>query len=262
MGILNRFYSDYLLPPRWNAFERIITYALEKNYLHITLPDFYIKTIDKDHPIAEKIFLHRHDIDTDSKTARKLFEIEKKYGIKSSYYFRRSTFDFKLMNEIKDYGSEVGYHFEELSTFCKKKAIKSKNELTPYYPEICEAFKRNLSEMEKKVGFKIKSIASHGDFINRLIGVPNHAFISRDIMNECGILFECYDPVLINSYTSIISDTTYPNFYKPVSPETAIELGSKTIHFLTHPRHWNSSLASNTNENLTRFWEGIKFKIS
>ncbi len=44
-------------------------------------------------------------------TAKKFFEIENKYNVKASYYFRLSTLDYKFMKEIHEYGSEASYHF-------------------------------------------------------------------------------------------------------------------------------------------------------
>lgn len=69
--------------------------------------------------------MQRHDIDTDVGGARAFFEIEKALGIRASYYFRLSTIDRDLMREINSYGSEVGYHYEELATHAKRYGLNT-----------------------------------------------------------------------------------------------------------------------------------------
>lgn len=257
--ITNRFYADYLMPSRLFEYERLLKMAIDKGYLHITLSDYFEKLlagVDLGY-----CFLHRHDIDTDVRTARKMFEIEKKLGVKSSYYFRLNTLDFDLMREINDYGSEVGYHYEELSQFCKDNSIYNPNIIDSYYSEIEKNFIENLFRIENRCGFKIKSIASHGDFVNRKLGKANYGFMTRELMDNCNITFECYDERLLKSLDVIHSDTHYPLFYRPSNPFNSIEKRFKVIYLLSHPRHWRSSTLENTVDNFKRLWEGFKYKL-
>ena len=96
MNLVHRFYSDYLLPSRISEYDQILRSALDKGYNHLTLPEFRSLVMSGKLDSNSRLFLHRHDIDTDIATARMLFNIEKKYGIRASYYFRLSTLDFKL----------------------------------------------------------------------------------------------------------------------------------------------------------------------
>jgi hypothetical protein len=257
--ITNRFYADYLMPSRLFEYERLLKMAIDKGYLHITLSDYFEKLlagVDLGY-----CFLHRHDIDTDVRTARKMFEIEKKLGVKSSYYFRLNTLDFDLMREINDYGSDVGYHYEELSQFCKDNNISNPSLIKSRFQEIENIFFDNYSRIENKCGFKIKSVASHGDFVNRKLGMPNHEFMTRELMKKCNIKFECYDDRLLQSFSVILSDTHYPLFYRPSNPFNAIEERYKVIYLLSHPRHWSASPIENTIDNIIRIKEGIKFNF-
>lgn len=67
----------------------------------------------------KKYIFIRHDIDSDIKIARRMFEIEKKLNVKSTFNFRLCTMDKKLIYDILEYGSEVGYHYEEIAQYCK-----------------------------------------------------------------------------------------------------------------------------------------------
>jgi hypothetical protein len=258
MSILNRIYSDYFLPSRLGEYEKLLAIAVKENYQHLTIPEFY--ALAKSNSLHGKYFIHRHDIDTDVSTARELFLIEKKLSVKTSFYFRLNTIDVPLMNEIRNYGSEVGYHFEELSDFCKTNKIKSAEEAKKHYDTIRKLFAENFLALEKKCGFKIKTIASHGDFVNREIGVSNFDFITRELMDQLKIDFECYDELLIRNYGTILSDTGYPEFYKQGNPFDAIKKNDQRIYLLTHPRHWRKAIIENTSDNLTRFFQGLKYK--
>lgn len=259
MQILNRIYSDFLLPSRMNEYEKLIVAAKEAGYKHITIRDFYKKLKSSSVVASDKYFIHRHDIDTDVNTARMFFELEKKHQVVSSYYFRLSTFDVSLIKKIDEAGFEVGYHFEELSDYCKQNGIKNSVELPSHFEAIKNKFKANCSFFEEKSKVKIKSVAAHGDFVNRILDIPNNAFISHALLNSLGIEFECYDELLIKNYNYIGSDTIYPNFYRPTSPFDAIKKGIPVVYFLSHPRHWRSNIIENVTDNINRFREGLSY---
>ncbi|WP_052233292.1 hypothetical protein [Massilia sp. WF1] len=119
--------------------EKLIRAAVDAGFTQTSVRD-YFDTVRRGEAATSKVIVHRHDIDTDLRTTRKLFEIEKKYGIRASYYFRLSTLDFGLMREIEEYGSEAIYHYEELASFAKRNKIKDPALVRNRLPEIREAF--------------------------------------------------------------------------------------------------------------------------
>ena len=247
------------MPSRLEEYEKIIQTAKASGYEHLTIPEFYHKIKKSELAPDKKYFIHRHDIDTDTNTARFFFEIEKKHEVKTSYYFRLSTLDINLMCEIQKYGSEVGYHYEELAQYCKDHKVKSAQEIKKHFAPIRDQFKENFKRVEAKVGFKIKSIVSHGDFVNRKTGVPNHEFITSELMEELEIELEGYDPLLLEQYKIVLSDSIYPDNYTPQNPFDCLSERHKVIYLLTHPRHWKVARWINTKDNLQRLIEGIKY---
>jgi len=255
--IKNRIYSDYFIPSRLGEYEEIIKQLNKDGYQHITFREY--KQLLDSNSLNGKYFINRHDIDTDVATAKKFFEIEKKYNAKATYYFRLSTLDFDFMKEIEEYGSEASYHFEEIATFAKDNHIKSKEEILNRLEEIKEIFKQNFNMIENKVGVKLQTVCSHGDFVNRKLEVVNNA-ITKDeaLRGELGITCETYDKDLMDSFDIYVSDKPYPTFYTPKSIFKYI--GEKNIIcMLTHPRQWNTSWFCNTKENLKRLYEGFKW---
>jgi len=116
--IIKRLYSDYFMQSRLGEYEKIISKLKNIGYQQITVKEY--KNLLDNKNLKGKYLINRHDIDTDVLTAKAFFEIEKKYKVKATYYFRLSTLDFDFMKELEEYGSEASYHFEEIATFAKK----------------------------------------------------------------------------------------------------------------------------------------------
>lgn len=256
--VLNRIYNDFLMPTRLREYEKIIQKSMQLDYQHITFKDYYKKLVNNQLD-NKKYFLHRHDIDTDLRTAKKIFKIEKKYKVKATYYFRLSTLDFKFMKEIHSYGAEVGYHFEEIAQYCKDNHIKSSIEAIENIVEIREIFIKNIQNLEKELGFKIKTVASHGDFVNRKLGITNNKITNnKELRKSISLLAESYDKDIMDSFDIYISDRQYPLFY---TPKNIFDVIGKcdVICMLSHPRQWETNFLVNLYDNFRRVWEGFRW---
>jgi hypothetical protein len=254
--LFNRVYSDYVMPSRLATHEHLIRTAHDAGYTQTSVRRFFDSMRVGPRP-HEKFVVHRHDIDTDVRTARKLFEVEKKHNIKSSYYFRLSTLDIDLMREIEDYGSEASYHYEELATFAKANKIKDPADIRGRLPEIQHNFETNFRRIEQGLGRKMTTVASHGDFANRRLKLNNTEILKDPQLRErCGIKCETYDLGLMEHVDIYISDRPYPQYYHPISPVNAIGR-YRRIYLLTHPRQCETNWRENTKENLFRFYEGL-----
>ena len=253
----NRIYSDYLMPSRLDEYESILKKLNENGYKHITFKEY--KKLLETNRLEGKYFINRHDIDTDVATAKEFFKIEKKYNAYASYYFRLSTLDFDFMREIEDSGSEASYHFEEIATFAKEHHIKSKNEILNRLNEIKDNFKQNFKMIEQKLGFKLSTVCSHGDFANRALKIVNNELTKdKSLREELGIICETYDKDIMNSFDIYVSDRPYPIFYTPKSVFEYIGK-AEIICMLTHPRQWRTNFTINTLDNFHRLYEGLKW---
>ena len=250
------------MPSRLSEYERLLKESLRLGYQHVSLIEYSNILNSSGFDKEGRYFIHRHDIDTDIRTAKKIFSIEKSLGIRASYYFRIKTLDYMFMQEICEYGSEAGYHFEELSDYCKRYNIKSKFEALNNLNEIRSIFRRNLVAISKESNIKIQSVAAHGDFVNRHIRVANNV-ITEDcsLRKELGIECEAYDSELIDSFDVYISDKPYPIYYSPLSPFQALEDPSKNrvICMTSHPRQWETNWKVNTQDNINRVIEGARW---
>lgn len=254
--LLRRLYCDYMMPSQLGAYEELVREAHDAGYMQTSVRD-YFDLVRAGRGPSGKVFVHRHDIDTDLRTTRKLFEVEKKHGIKSSFYFRLSTLDFGLMREIEEYGSEASYHYEELATYAKKNKIKDPIVLRERMPEIRSDFTRNFLRIEQRLGKKLRTVASHGDFANRRLEVNNTEILDdAQLRKDCGIACETYDRVLLDHIDIYIADRPAPQYYHPMPPLEALRRHPR-ICLLTHPRQVETNWRENTKDNLFRFYEGL-----
>ena len=254
--MFGRLYCDYLMPSQLAAYEAVVREAHQAGYAQTSVRCYADLGRDGGSP-PERVLVHRHDIDTDLRTTRKLFDLEKRHGIHSSFYFRLSTLDFHLMREIEEYGSEASYHYEELATYAKENRIKDAATLRGRMPEIRARFRANFSYIEGRLGTKLRTVASHGDFVNRRLKVTNTEILDdAPLRAACGIVYEAYDRALLDQFDIYISDRPAPQYYYPTAPGDAIH-GHRRICLVTHPRQVETNWRANTKDNLFRFYEGM-----
>jgi len=237
-------FIKYLKNDRIKEYEEIIKLAKEKNYEVIGLRDYIEEKYDK----TKKLLILRHDVDHFSNGTKKMFEVEKKYDVKSSFYFRHSTFEPKLMKEIEEYGSEASLHFEPIADFVKANGIKNKEELNSFedWEERClNILKANLDRFRNLLDIPCVTIASHGEYENTLVQTPNN-YLTEDIKTYefLGIKLEAYNKQMIEKVTCYISDVPLEingGYRYGITPFEAIQKDEKFIMFLSHPNHWHYS---------------------
>jgi len=257
MKIIHRIYSDYFLPDRMADYEKFIRQSQDAGFQYFNIRDFYESTTSGNIDKNQKFIINRHDIDTDIGAAKKFFAIEQKFKIKATYYFRLSTIDVKFAAQIHEYGSEVGYHYEELATFSKRHHIKSPAEARAHFPAMKLLFEKNMADLEKRIGLKIDTVASHGDFANVKMGISNHEILQDpDLRTRMGIRVEAYDPVIIKAVEMCMGDRPWPEFYFPIPFFEAITRYHR-LHLLTHPRHWGRNPLENLRVDSSRLIEGL-----
>ena len=257
--LINRLYADYFMPSRLREYEALLMEAAGAGYRQMSIRSFYRATRQAGNGVG-KVLVHRHDIDSDLRTARKLFDLERKHGVGASYYFRLSTLDFGFMREIEAAGSEASYHFEEVATFAKRHRLRRAVQVREHFHDIREEFVRNFGRIGQELGLRMSTVASHGDFANRRLNVINHELLRDDALRaRCGIECESYDNELLRHFDLYISDRPYPAYYHPMSPFDALNRHER-ICFLTHPVQWETNWLESTRCNVVRLAEELAWR--
>lgn len=257
--VWSRLYADFLMPCRLDDYQRVLLTAFGEGYRFHSVRSFW-EALQGGHDLAGRHLILRHDIDTDCSTARAMFSIEQKVKACSSFYFRLSTVDVALMREIEKAGSEASYHFEEIATVAKRRRLHYREEVSLYMAEIRHIFRKNLEYLRSRTGLAMVTVASHGDFVNRGLGMANWELLDGRLRQELGIRVEAYDAELNRPITSRHSDSPYPEFWQPDSPTAAFLRGEPVVYILTHPRHWRVSRWENLVDNVQRLLEGVRYE--
>ena len=217
-------------------YEELCKAISNSDYKNITLEE-YLQS-----PPKNKFVILRHDVDERSKNTLKIAKIENKYGLKSTFYFRIKTFDYKLMKKIKKLGHEIGYHYECL------------DEAKGNYNEAIKIFEKNLQKFKN---FDVKTICMHGNVLTKW---NNRDLWKKYNFRKFGVIGEAY--LSINfSELEYFSDTgrtwhhskynikDIPGNYNPnvniKTTDELIELVKEekiNLYILVHPDKWNDNI--------------------
>ena len=192
--LYDRVYSDYFSNERFEEYDFILSRFCNTGYQLLSVIGYYDAI--QSNKLTNKVLILRHDIDSDVQRAIRFVEIEQKYNVVGSYYFRLSTLDFSLMQKIETYGGEASYHYEEIASFAKCYHVYSQHKIIDNLDNIRNNFIENYNYIKQSTGLPMRSVASHGDFVNRKLGLRNTMIMSDDVRRSCGIDVEAYDSIL------------------------------------------------------------------
>ena len=261
-GIFDRMYGDFLMPSRLPAYRATLESTLRAGYQIVSVGRFWRLLRDGDVDPTQRYLILRHDIDTDPRTGAAMWAIDQALGVQSSYFFRLSTLDIDLMRAIDRGGGEASYHYEELATLAKRQQTRQREDALRSIPAAQAEFRRNLERLRARSGLPMTVVASHGDFANRALRLPNWAIL-MDIQFrlEVGVELEAYDDAFMQRVSSRHSDAEYPRRWNPDDPTAAISRGSPAVYVLVHPRHWNVNLVANARDDVMRVQEGLRYRF-
>lgn len=255
--ILTKIRDNFSPPHRIALYHTILREARSTGYQFLTLAEL---AAAQEPPSAPFIIL-RHDIDTDPRAALDFAAAEAKEDIRATYFFRLTTWNKDIIDLLHAQGHEVGYHFEELASYAKKKHIRSKAEVIAAFPDIRRIFAQNLAQLRGLHSFEINSCASHGDFANLVVDCGNYKFLrDAELRHELGIAYEAYDHELVNAYQNHVSDWNSPQGFNPAHPLSYIR-ARKSFLFLTHPRWWRVNPLANFRFDLKVWVERFLWRL-
>jgi hypothetical protein len=194
------------------------------------------------------ILIVRHDVDRMIKNALNMAKHEHELGIRSSYYFRYpSTFRPDIIKKIRDYGHEIGYHYEVLS--------KTNGDHT----KAIALFLAELEEFRKIC--PVDTICMHGSPLSKYNNRDlwkYYDFHSYGILGEAFLSFEqdhndihyLTDTGRTWSNRHTLRDVmkTKPGSDNPLSLDTTDDLiawisqrSEKRLYITVHPERWSSN---------------------
>jgi predicted DNA-binding transcriptional regulator len=94
-------------------YEELCSAIVQSGYAVMSVKDYLSLSLQP----PGKVVILRHDVDRKpEKSTEKMAEIERDFGISSTYYFRSKKEVFKagIIQAIEKMGHEVGYHYKVL----------------------------------------------------------------------------------------------------------------------------------------------------
>ncbi len=260
MNLRRRIYNDFFRPSKEADYELILKTAQECGYEFHTVLSFE-DVIAKGRKEGQKYLILRRDIDTaDFGILQKMLSLEKKYGARCSYYFRWNTLNVLLMQMIAEAGGEASYHYEEIASYCYQHHIKSQDTMLAHMEQIRDLFIHQYQRFKRITGQPCLTVASHGDFVNLIVGAGNLTLMDDRVRTACGIVREAYDEQHMNMLTCRLADQTEMEHFT-AKALAAIQRGEPVLELLTHPRQWNSPVWINLKEEMSRFYRGLYMKL-
>jgi hypothetical protein len=261
--VRDRTYSDFLMRSRLDKYRALLESALRGGYRVIGLDDTWRLIESRALDPGRRYLVLRHDVDTDPRTAAAMWAIDRELGVASSYYFRLSTLDLALMADIASGGGEVSYHYEELATIIKRRRLRSRADAEASIPEARSCFAENLERLRAETGLPMRVVASHGDFVNRRLGIPNWVVLDdAGFRREVDVDLEAYDRILLDRLPAQHSDVPHPQYWVPGDPAEPVRTGESPILVLVHPRHWRVDRVANARDDIRRAVEGVRFALA
>src|SRR5690606_29356399 len=154
---------------------------------------------------------------------------------------------------IEGANSEASYHFEEIATIAKARGLRSRQDVLHFLPEIRQTFLSNIVRLRQESGAPMTTVASHGDFVNRKLGMANHELLNAELREQLCIV-EVYDPLLAKPLTTRVADRPPPAYWHPHDPlHNASNTDSDSVvYILIHPKQWYARHSANLKELFRR----------
>jgi hypothetical protein len=246
--VQSRIYQNYVMGSRLDQYRDLLRQIRAAGYRFLTVSEF-AQSISSSDGIRSATCMLRNDVDTDPAGAARMFDCDREFDVRATYYFRLSTIDRRLMRRISEFGSEVGYHFEETSTIIKRHGLASRKQIDTQVDLMRAEFRKNIAIFRDYSGIMPRSVVAHGDFVNRLVNVPDSYFITPSLLKEFEILADA------QKLCAWLSDAPAPIWWRPQNPLDAIAGAPDTMAILVHPRQWTCNRMANLRLDVVRIWE-------
>ncbi|HOS71911.1 MAG TPA: hypothetical protein PLZ75_05620 [Bacteroidales bacterium] len=100
-------------------------------------------------------------------------QLENKFGIKGTYYFRITpeSFDENIIKQIYDLGHEIGYHYEDVSLIAKTRSIfnvqryNTNRDKALLIKASIDSFSKNLAKLRRIV--PVETVCMHGSPLSK-----------------------------------------------------------------------------------------------
>lgn len=261
-AIVFRLGADLAVTNREAEYGQLLRAARDLGYRIVTVAELWDR---REAARGERLLAIRHDVDIRNAAGNAMFlRVELAHGAKATSYFRRWTTAAHAahIERLHAAGFEVGYHFEEAATVAKELGLTTREAVLEQRERIRDRFAANCAEFRQRWSPEMRSVSSHGDWVNRRLGFVNNEFLDAELRERCGLDFEAYDEPLMAVADVYVSDVAAPpaRWAHGYSLGDALRDGRSPIYILAHERQWHGNPIATTQANLDRVVDDLAFR--
>jgi hypothetical protein len=220
---------------RWPEYERFLRSARENGYRIVSLEDW----VGEGQPVeGEPTLILRHDVDQHPRSALRMAAIEKKLGVRSSWYFRWRTAHPAVVESMKGDGFQVGLHYETMSRIALERGLYE--EPSEELIESCrELLRSELSAFERLFG-PCRAAVPHGD--SRIPTVHNALLLKGQDCSAYGIEYDGNEVMRGHDLGLWLTDriASEGGWMEGIDPLEKLAAQDSPILTVTHPNNWAS----------------------
>lgn len=262
-AIQHRIRDDLARTDRLAEYEVLLERARSLGYALRSLVEF---DSNPDSTAPTRCMAIRHDVDIADVAGNEAFHaIEQRLGARSTFYFRLSTARAHetLIHRLLGTGFEVGYHFEEAATVAQRHRLRDREAVLRRRDEIVGLFRQNCMAFRRRWNPDLASVASHGDWLNRRLGVTNNEFLTDDILADCGLRFEAYGQRVMGRAEVYVSDVASApaRWARGYGLDDALQAARSPIYLLAHERRWHAAPLAAVRADAERAFAAVRYSV-
>jgi hypothetical protein len=220
---------------RWAEYGRFLRSAQDNGYRIVSLEDWVAEGLVTE---GEPTLILRHDVDQHPRSALRMAAIEKKLGLRSSWYFRWRTAHPAVVERIKRDGFQVGLHYETMTRIALERGLHQ--EPTEQLIEHCRVVLREeLAAFERLFG-PCRTAVPHGD--SRIPEVHNALLLKGEDCSVYGIEYDGNEIMRGVDLARWLTDriAAEGGWMEGLNPLEMFAAKASPILTVTHPNNWAS----------------------
>jgi hypothetical protein len=219
---------------RFADYARLLQRALERGYKIRALED-WISDPDRTKP---PVLILRHDVDQHPRSIRPMLAVERALKVRSTWYFRWRTAHPRLVQEVRQSGSDVGLHYETLTRLVLES--RGRRVVDDHLIEEARALLRlEIAAFKERFG-TVRSVCPHGD--TRVPNVRNSSLLEGVDPHDYGVEFDGNIGVRHRPLSCWLTDRSLAEggWSDGLDPLELLDARRSPILCLTHPNNWAS----------------------
>jgi len=219
---------------RWGEYARFLEVAEEQGYEIASLEPWLLRGGTEQPP---RLILMRHDVDQHPRSALAMSDVELRFGVTSTWYFRWRTADARVISRLRGDGFEVGFHYETLTRrlLAMGRGVEAVDR--PLVESCREELRQEVDAFIERFG-PISSLCPHGD--TRVPGAHNGVLLRDLPPADFRGLVDCNEAMRGRELAAWVTDRSVPDggWVGGLDPNALIEARTTPMLWLTHPNNW------------------------